>query len=147
MKLSVRASSLILPGATYFSISVGMVACEASAQTGHWRSRYSVTVIGALGSPSTPFFSGMPANIDAALVTEPAAGGLSEEVGDEEEGDRDGDRHGDGGDADGAEQQRGRRRRVARAAVGLLGRQPLGAALLAQLALGGGMRGHRVKLL
>src|SRR6188472_1098140 len=78
-KLSVRASSLILPARTYFSIRAGRVECEASAQTGHWRSRYSVTVIGALGSPSIPFFSVMPANIEAALVTELPLAALSED--------------------------------------------------------------------
>src|SRR3954466_2685926 len=62
MNCSGRAASLTLPVRTYCLMIAGTVVVDASRQIGHWRSRYSVTVTGALGSPSTPACSGMPAN-------------------------------------------------------------------------------------
>src|SRR4051812_15066924 len=53
----------------------------ASAQTGHWRSRNSVTVTGAERAPRTPWRSGMPATNDAAAgVGLVVGGGLAPEA-------------------------------------------------------------------
>ena len=51
-----------LAGADVVSTSHGSVCFDASAQIGHCRSTYSVSVTGAFGSPSTPSCSGMPRN-------------------------------------------------------------------------------------
>src|SRR6478736_7526774 len=68
MNCSGRAASLTLPARTYWSTTAGIVVVEASRQIGHWRSRYSVRVTGALGLPSTPACSGIPANRDEVVV-------------------------------------------------------------------------------
>src|SRR5436190_19184623 len=73
MNCSGRAASLTLPLRTYWPTIAGIVVGDASRQTGHCRSRYSVTVTGAFGLPSIPACSGMPANRDEVPVD---AGGV-----------------------------------------------------------------------
>src|SRR3954449_7475259 len=69
MKCRVRACSLILLVLTKLSIRVGSSVVAACWQIGHCRSRYSVTVTGALGSPRTPLCSCTAAAAMGALLT------------------------------------------------------------------------------
>ncbi len=63
-----RTWSLTFPERTSSLITAGTVLCAAFAQIGHCRSTYSVTVSGAFGSPSTPWFSGIPASSDEVVA-------------------------------------------------------------------------------
>src|SRR3954447_15169583 len=76
---------------------VGRVTADSRAQTGHWRSTYSVSVSGELGSPSTPSRSGSPANRAAACLPALAAVARSGGVGVGGGGGRGGGGEGGGG--------------------------------------------------